>query len=549
MFKIVFACAVAAAHPRVHLELEGSPANKLAASDDWSLIGRSDSEQLIELHFAVKQTNLDKLESTLMAVSDPDSSRYGQHLSNEEVHAMIAPTQESLNAINTHLKALGITPVSMTPNEDFLKVDVTVQQAEELLQAEYYEMKHVSHKASVHRVMKYSLPHDVAPHVDFVFPTVHLPPKPRTARKTSDEEPLVANTPPVLRALYNVDVEGVAADNKMAVTAFLDQKYKESDLTTFWGDYCSDGMTCGKGLPLLVGDETTGFFSGIESMLDIETITGVAGNVESEFWGFAGRSPDNKENEPFLKWLTQMSNTSDAEIPKVFSTSYGEDEDSWSLSAATRLNTEFQKAGVRGISLLYASGDEGANCVKGAYKPETPSSSPWVTAVGGTTMSGGKEAAAGLSSGGFSNYWPMPDYQADAVKSYISSASDLPDKKYGYNTSGRAYPDISAQATNYIVVANGFPNPGVAGTSCATPAASGVIALINDARVQAGKSPLGFLNPWIYKNMGAWNDITTGSGGGCSFASGWPASKGWDAVTGAGTPNYKQLVALALKGV
>ncbi len=52
-----------------------------------------------------------------------------------------------------------------------------------------------------------------------------------------------------------------------------------------------------KGMPKLVGDATTGK-AGIEAMLDIETITGVAGNIESEFWGFAGKSPDNPENEP-----------------------------------------------------------------------------------------------------------------------------------------------------------------------------------------------------------------------------------------------------------
>merc|ERR1711972_1002411 len=119
-----------------------------------------------------------------------------------------------------------------------------------------------------------------------------------------------------------------------------------------------------------------------EAMLDIETITGVAGNVESEFWGFRGNSPDNPENEPFMKWLTQISKTSDADVPKLFSSSYGEDESSWSYAAAQRLNTEFMKAGTRGISLLFASGDEGANCEGKKFKPETPGSSPYVTAVG-----------------------------------------------------------------------------------------------------------------------------------------------------------------------
>jgi tripeptidyl-peptidase-1 len=302
------------------------------------------------------------------------------------------------------------------------------------------------------------------------------------------------------------------------------------------------GITCGKGNPLVKGDGSLGIGAGIESMLDIESITGVAGNVEAEFWGYNGKSPDNSANEPFMKWLTQLANTSDADVPKLFSTSYGEDEAAWSLPAATRMNTEFMKAGARGISLLYAAGDEGANCEGSKFVPETPGSSPWVTSVGGTT--GAKEQAAGLSSGGFSNRWAQPAWQADMVATYFKEHSaKLPPKSVGYNITGRAYPDIAAQATDFTVVANRIPNPGVAGTSCASPTASGVIALLNDALLVAGKPVLGFLNPWIYKNAAQWNDITAGSsGGGCSDGNGWPATTGWDAVTGVGTPNYKQLV-------
>ena len=77
-----------------------------------------------------------------------------------------------------------------------------------------------------------------------------------------------------------------------------------------------------------MGDATAGT-PGVESMLDIEAITGVAGNVSAEFWGFGGRSPDNPSNEPFLKWLTTLASTGDADVPKLFSTSYGEDESSY----------------------------------------------------------------------------------------------------------------------------------------------------------------------------------------------------------------------------
>jgi len=224
-----------------------------------------------------------------------------------------------------------------------------------------------------------------------------------------------------------------------------------------------------------------------------------------------------------MKWLTLLANTSDAAVPKVFSTSYGEDEDAWSMAAATRMNTEFMKAGARGISLLYAAGDEGANCKDDKFVPETPGSSPWVTSVGGTQGST-NEQAIGLSSGGFSNRWPMPSWQADAVATYFKTGTGIPKESTGhYNKSGRAYPDISAQASDFTVVANFIPNPGVAGTSCASPTASGVIALVNDARLQAGKSVLGYLNPFIYKNAASWNDITKGSSSGCQgLDGGWP---------------------------
>jgi len=359
----------------------------------------------------------------------------------------------------------------------------------------------------------------------------------------------LVNSPKNLRKLYNIDVEGKAPNNKQGVTAFLNQGFGTHSLHAFWDQFCS-GITCGKGEPKMVGDKTTQpVLPGTESMLDIETITGVAGNVESEFWGFSGKSTDNSANEPFMKWLAAMSNTSDADVPKIFSTSYGEDESSWSYPAAQRLNAEFMKAGARGITLLYAAGDEGANCKGEKFVPEGPGSSPYVTAVGGTKGTScwptpKCEMAIGLGSGGFSNYWPMPDYQKAAVAKYLTN-TDLPDKKYGYNTTGRAYPDIAAQASNFFVWA-GFPEPGVAGTSCASPTAAGVFSLLNDLRLQNKKPTLGFLNPFIYENAAAFNDITTGSNNGGNCGKGWPAKEGWDAATGVGTPDYAALAKAVL---
>lgn len=48
---------------------------------------------------------------------------------------------------------------------------------------------------------------------------------------------------------------------------------------------------------------------------------------------------------------------------------------------------------------------------------------------------------------------------------------------------------------------------GVSGTSASTPVVAGIFALVNDKRLAAGKPTLGFLNPFIYKNPQAFNDI------------------------------------------
>ena len=86
-----------------------------------------------------------------------------------------------------------------------------------------------------------------------------------------------------------------------------------------------------------------------------------------------------------------------------------------------------------------------------------------------------------------------------------------------------------------------MPLPGVSGTSCASPTAAGVFGLLNDVRLAANKSTLGFLNPFIYAHAAAFNDCTTGSNLGCLGIGGFPAIAGWDAVTGVGTPNFEAL--------
>jgi len=216
---------------------------------------------------------------------------------------------------------------------------------------------------------------------------------------------------------------------------------------------------------------------------------------------------------------------------------------------AKRVNVEFQKLGARGISILSASGDGGVaggqttTCKK--FIPVFPAASPWVTSVGGTTISPNSpgEVAAFFSSGGFSNYWDRPSYQTSAVEYYLSHTQDLPKSSF-YNKSGAGFPDVSAQAIQFAVVINGSICS-VMGTSCACPTFSAIVALLNDIRFVAGKKSLGYLNPLFYENPDVFNDVTSGSNPGCG-TNGFPAAKGWDPVTGLGTPNFLKLSKLVL---
>lgn len=82
----------------------------------------------------------------------------------------------------------------------------------------------------------------------------------------------------------------------------------------------------------------------------------------------------------------------------------------------------------------------------------------------------------------------------------------------------------------------------VDGTSASTPAAAAIVALVNDALLDAGKKTLGFLNPWLYQDgYKAFNDIVSGSADGCEVE-GFTAGPGWDAVTGFGTPDFPRIL-------
>ena len=564
----------------------------------WTREGPSPEGHLINLSIGLKQSRFGDLEKQLMEISDPDHPRYGQHLTPSEVTAYTKPTEETSDNVHEWLSDSGIDMDSLdyTPAGDWITIRLPVEQVERLLDTKYSVYKNEDGTRLL-RTPEWSLPSHLHRHIDAIQPTnsfarasklskpkmkrsstlkpvtniegkLEVPPKlPGVTRPTVAQ---VCNTtlvtPTCLRTLYGtIDyVPQVPGQNQIALCNYLNETNNRSDVSIFLQNFRPDAVSAAQEFKIDIiangANQQTplsptqlGAGQDIEGNLDAETILGIAYPTNLTAYNTGGSPPFTPDintptntNEPYLTWITYVE--AQANVPQVISTSYDDDEQTVPLSFANRVCQEFATFGAQGHTLLFASGDSGVGptggCVSNngtndtTFIPEFPSTCPYITSVGATKNFNPEVAANDTSNGftsggGFSNYFARPSYQDTIVSAYIASLNG----EYAglYNTSGRGYPDISAQGQRFAVVYDGQVTS-VDGTSAATPAASAVLSLVNDALIAAGKSPLGFVNPLLYKSLYAgFNDITSGSSAGCGTA-GFPAKAGWDAVTGFGTP-------------
>ena len=265
----------------------------------------------------------------------------------------------------------------------------------------------------------------------------------------------------------------------------------------------------------------------------------------------------------------------------VLSISIPNSEHEWPAREQKRLCTEFMKLGLQGTSVIVASGDMGVASRSGPgveycagperklFDPSGFAACPYVTAVGGTTLetndagdqreiavfetkdNGTATYVQVASGGGFSNRFARPAWQAQTVDAYLH-ANPPPFASYDariqavgagggvFNRAGRAFPDVAALG-NHILKALGGVFDLEAGTSASAPIFAGLVTRVNDERIRAGKKPVGFLNPALYRHADAFNDVVSGDNRGCGTP-GFVAAKGWDPVTGLGTPDYPKLL-------
>jgi tripeptidyl-peptidase-1 len=262
-----------------------------------------------------------------------------------------------------------------------------------------------------------------------------------------------------------------------------------------------------------------------------------------------------------------------ASAPKVLSISWGWTEAGYSPNYLQRQCLEFLKLGLMGTTTVVSVSDHGTasdrgkfcidqksgNGTDGKFSPMFPSSCPWVTTVGGTQMLQSADSAPPVdtttetvfrkdtvngsvsSGGGFSNVFSAPPYQVPNVAAYKEKEKSHLDKiQDRFSSTGRGYPDVAVRANEYwITLGGGWRR--VSGTSASNPVFASMITLINSERMNAGKGPVGFINPTLYSNPDVLNDVVTGANQGCGVHEAFRATRGWDAVTGLGSPDYERM--------
>ncbi|ETS85649.1 hypothetical protein PFICI_03674 [Pestalotiopsis fici W106-1] len=567
---------------------------------DVTLLTAPPADHMITLSIGLTMNNMDELDERLKAVSTPGSPLYGKYLDKHDIESLFFPSTDAYKNVTSWLRSNGVEKISQQGSS--INFATTVANANKLLNTEfaYYDIEGVKKL----RTRQYDVPDEVADHINLIHPTTYFG-KSRSMMNTRElvqvsqreTTPSYSNTttncstllqPYCFRDAYGVEdyTPDENSGSRVAFGSFLNNSARLEDFHLYQNAY---------GIP-----ESNFSTEIINGGLDHQDINGKIGeaNLDSQLQSAmtyplpqiqyitGGKPPfvpsvitpdeESNTNEPWLDFYEFLINKTNDQLPQVISNSYGEDEQTVPPEYARRVCNLIGVLGLRGISVLQSSGDGGVGvpCISNdgknhtEFSPQFPASCPYVTSVGGT-QSWAPEIGWSGSSGGFSNYFAQPWYQTGAVNTYLDSGINLEAKEYyeagAYaNFSGRAFPDISAHSyhPNYAFYIADAAEEG-AGTSAAAPVAAGVIALLNDARLRAGKPTMGFLNPFLYSlEMGPLIDVTSGTSTGCTGTTArtgkeipgagvipnatWNSTIGWDPVTGLGLPYFKEMVKVAM---
>ena len=531
----------------------------------------ADANEMLALQLILPIANQAQLDGVLKGIYDPQSQIYHHFLTSDQFNQQFKVSNTDLNAVKNYFSSQGFAINNQSPNGSVLYVTGSAAAVERAFRLHIYHYKkndgtmfHASDTdptISTEIVGKVSavagldnLPNKFKPHVHQL--TQKLANSQAASGKMTGTGPEGYLSPGDVKTAYNLNTIPSYSNSVQNVALFELDGYLQSDIAQYESYFnlpnnnsvilqnvLIDGFN---GLPTYTGgnDEVT---------LDIEELIGIAPWAYNKIYVY-------EAGNTWQGWIDEWTKIANDNIATIISCSWGIAE--YESPVIIFDSQIFQEMAVQGQEVFVASGDCGAyaDCYTTTLSTDEPASQPYATGVGISALSVNSngtyksETASLYSGGGVSQNNPIPSYQqAMAALAAKNTASYV-------STTMRNVPDVALTADPstcyafYITIApqSGSTPPTVGwygfwGSSIAAPTWAAFLAQVNQGRVHAGQTILGFLNPVIYQmaaNVSPYatdfHDITTGNN------QYYPAQAGLDDATGLGSFNgfnlYNDLV-------
>ena len=263
-----------------------------SAPTGWTVGEVAPADAPITFTLIVEGSNAAELEQRFWQVSDPDHELYGQHMTNSEIEAMVAPSFADLNILYSTLAQHGIEKSSVTSHGDSFDISTTVEAASSLFNADFAVYTHTkSGLTAIRQVGQSTVPVVLAQQLRLVlgvhtFPTVEQRMRMSAARQANKaaikaaidatpDAPTVCWVPKAVASIYQVPYPIAPLSTPMVqagVIEWSEQTFSAKDLALF---------STKVGVPLAPVDahhiygNNSQFPPGIEAELDIQWIEGI----------------------------------------------------------------------------------------------------------------------------------------------------------------------------------------------------------------------------------------------------------------------------------
>jgi subtilase family serine protease len=517
---------------------------QVTINGEATVVGRLSQAQIMQLDVVLPLRDRDGLESFLADLYSSTVPNYRHYLTPAEFTERFGPTQEQYDAVVDYVLAHGLVVVGGSRDG----MDVQVRGPVSAIQAAFHVNLLTYQHPTENRIFfapdreptvdlpfalwhisgldNYSIPHPLYVKKSDYAREHEIRPEALVRHATTGSGPSASFLGSDMRAAYYGGTALTGSGQNLGLLEYLGTDL--ADLTTY---YKNVKQTRSVPITLLSTDGTSTscvYNSGCddtEQTLDMTQAIGMAPGLASLVM-YIGST-----DTAIISAMTTHS-----PLPKTIGCSWG-----WTPADPSTLDPYFEKMAAQGQNFFAASGD---SSTWSRRNEAWPADDAHVVSVGGTDLTTASaagpwksETAWSYSGGGIS-----PD--KIAIPSWQKLAGVINSSNKG-STTYRNGPDVSANAnfTFYVCAdqttctANEY-----GGTSFATPMWAGYIALVNQKLASEGYSTLGFIDPYLY-SFGVsssydtdFHDITSGKSGSYS------AVKGYDLVTGWGSPDGQGLI-------